>query len=321
MTPIQAMFVGIDVSKDKLDVCLLPEGRSWSSPNHAAGIAQLVETLSVLQPGWIILEPTGGYELPLVEALLKAGLRVSRPHVTKVSFHARGRRLSKTDQLDAQALAHYGQCYQQELRAYRSSPAQRLLHGLWQRREQLVKMRTEEKNRLSHAELPAWLAQSIERSIAFLSEQIQQVETLLEAEIEKSPALTRKRTLLESMVGVSRLTALGLLALLPELGDANRKEIAALVGVAPMEKSSGKQKGKSNIRGGRFGVRRLLYMAALSAIRYNPPLAQFYQHLRTQGKPGKKALVAIMHKMLRILNAMLKSGHAFQSASQTEIKT
>lgn len=305
------MFAGIDVSKDKLDVCLLPDGLSWSSPNNPEGIAHLTRQLAGKQPDWIILEPTGGYELPLVDALCQAGLPVARPHVTRVSFHARGRHASKTDSLDAQALAHYGQCYQQELRVYRSHPAQRLLHGLWQRREQLVKMRTEEKNRLSHAELPCLLSEEIQRSIAFFNEQIRQMEALLEAEVQKHPALQEKRKLLESMTGVSAITSLGLLALLPELGQINRKELAALVGVAPMEKSSGRQKGQSTIRGGRFAVRRLLYMAALSAIRYSPPLAEFYRRLKVQGKPGKKALVAVMHKMLRILNAMLKTNQPF----------
>lgn len=309
MSVTPATFVGIDVSKDKADVCLRPGGKHWRFSLQE--LEKAVQTLQAAQPDWVILEPTGGYELPWVLACHRAGLRVARPHATRMSHHARGKRLAKSDKLDADALAHYGECYHDELRIYQPDESQLHLRMLYQRRQQLIAMRVEEKNRYKHPELPASIRQGIQAMIDVFTRQIEAVDQELQQRIEQEPVLRENYALLLSMPGVGAVTATGLICLLPELGQADRKEIAALVGVVPFERSSGKWQGKASIRGGRFAVRQLLYMAALSATRYCPVIRAFYEQLRARGKTGKQALVACMHKMLRVLNAMLKTNQLF----------
>jgi transposase len=312
MSSEQSTFVGIDVSKDKLDICVHPEGRHWRVSQGE--LLKVVEQLQELKPCWIVLEATGGYEIPLLNALTESGLRVARPHVTRMSYHAKGSRqhLTKTDKLDAKALAHYAACYQDELRAYEPDTRQELFRCLYQRRQQLINMRTQEKNRAHHQEIPEVIQQSITELMLYLDQKIQEIEDSLKVLIARHEDLQQKHAVLKTMVGIGDTAATGILALLPELGRVGRKQIAAMVGVVPVERSSGKYKGRSGIRGGRFVVRQLLYMSVLSAIRYSAQMKAFYQHLKAQGKTGKQAIVACMHKMLRILNAMLKHQQTYQ---------
>jgi len=309
MKTSQASIVGIDVSKDKVDI--YSQGQHRRFENHQ--MRQALSWLGQVKPDWIVLEPTGGYELPWVNALNQAGLRVARPHVTRMRYHARGKGLSKTDPLDAKALAHYGECYQEQLRPCQPDESQALLKALFQRRLQLVGMRTEEKNRYSHQELPLLIQESLAQNIVALDAQIHQVEEQLRKLVKQSCDNQRKMELMQSMPGVGETVALGLLALLPELGKQNRKPLGALVGVVPLEHSSGKKTGKASIGGGRFEVRSLLYMAALSASRFCPQISRFYQHLQNNGKSHKQARIACAHKMLRILNAMLKTNTPYQN--------
>jgi len=304
------VIAGIDVSKDKVDVFV--SGRHWQvSQSH---LDDLVKELKTFKLDWVILEPTGGYEWFLVKALNEADIRVARPHVSRVSHHAKGRKSqgTKTDKIDAEMLAHYGECYIDELQDYCPDEQAQLLRCLFQRRLQLVDMRSQEKNRFHHKEVPEEILQTMEKTIAYFTTQIEAIENRLRALIESDAQLNEKHQLLQSMTGVGELVSIGLIALLPELGKVSRKHIGALVGVVPIVRNSGKYRGKACIRGGRFEVRSLMYMAALSSMRYCPRMKAFSQRLKGRGKSGKQAAVACIHKMLRILNTMVKQGQHYQ---------
>ena len=310
---VKGCFVGIDVSKNTLDIFVRPSGECWTQSNNG-NFDELCEKLKPLNPTLIVLEPTGGYELGVLNALIKFGFRVSREHAFKIHHHAKGSgQLAKTDRLDASMIAHYAECYSEEIEPMTMPLVdQALLGQLSSRRGQLVSMRAAEKNRLEKAGLSERLRVSCERMIRVISEEIEGIEEQIREIIQNNEEWRRKQMILETAFGVGSKVSSVLLANLPELGHVNRKQIAALVGVAPFQNQSGRFKGQQRIRGGRSGVRGILYMAALSAKKHDPRIKAFYERLVEKGKRKKVALVACMHKLLRILNAMLSKGVCYQ---------
>lgn len=300
-----ACFVGIDVSKKTLDLYARPSQESWKAENKDFG--PLLDKLQQLKPELIVLEATGGYETGVWKALNQAGFNVCREHPLKIYHHAKGRgRLAKTDRLDASTLAHYAECFANEM-VQREFPseAQQKLQQLVARRKQLVEFKTAETNRKQHPAILPEVQESCIQVIATLDEQIKLVDVSIRKLVEADEAWQRKKEILQSMPGIGETLASLLLGYLPELGTINRKAIAALVGVAPYHHESGQFKGQQHIHGGRPEVREGLFVAALVAKKHNPEIQKFYEHLIKQGKKKKVALVACMHKMLRMLNAML----------------
>jgi len=302
---VPACFVGIDVSKATLDVAVGPGGAAWSAPNEDAGIAALVARLRPLAPALIVLEATGGFETAAVAALAAAGLTVviANPRQVRDFAKATGQ-LAKTDALDAQVLALFAERVRPEPRPLPDEAA-RGLDALLTRRRQLLEMRTAEQNRLAFA--PAAVRRDISQHIRWLERRLRDVDRDLEQAIRTSPVWRLKEDLLRSVPGVGPVVSRTLLGELPELGTLTRKQIAALVGVAPRARDSGTMRGKRMVWGGRSPVRAVLYMSALVAARYNPVIRAFYRRLQAAGKAKKVALVACMRKLLIILNAMIRS--------------
>ncbi len=299
-----AVFVGIDVSKAQLDVAVHEPAAVWQVGNHPDGIRDLVARLQTLTPTCIVLEATGGLELAAATALYTAGLSVAivNPQRTRAFARALGQ-LVKTDALDASVLAHYAAAVQPALSRLPTATEQQLT-ALVRRRQQLVAMRTQEVNRLKSA--GPNLEDQLRKHIAWLTQEIKALETQTTDLVAASPLYREKDAVLQSFQGVGQLTSHKLLAEIPELGTINRKQIAALVGLAPLNRDSGKPRGTRSIRGGRARARTLLYMPTLTAIRCNPVIQAFYQRLLHKGKSAKVALTACMRKMLVILNAMLR---------------
>jgi len=296
-------FIGIDVAKATLDIASLPDGESWTVTNDEPGLAELAPRLLALAPTLVALEATGGYESPAVAALAKAGLPVVVVNPRQVRDFAKAMgRLAKTDALDAATLAEFAQRVRPALRPLPDEAAQ-LLESLVTRRRQLLEMLTAEKNRLGFARGP--VRRDITQHIRWLEKRLADVDGDLREAVAASPLYQAKADLLRSVPGVGPVTAVTLLASLPELGHLSRHEIAALVGVAPMNRDSGTARGKRMVWGGRAPVRAVLYMAALVGIKHNPALRRFYERLRAAGKPFKVAATACMRKLLTILNAMV----------------
>jgi transposase len=297
-------YVGIDVAKAWLDVGVRPGGAQWRVANAEAELPTLVEHLGQLEPRVIVLEATGGYERAVVAALAAAHLPVVVVNPRQVRDFAKATgKLAKTDQLDAHVLAHFAEAVRPEPRPLADAATQRLA-ALLERRSQLVALLTAEKNRRQQS-LDS-VRPLIEAHIAWLEQALDQLNRDLDQTLRASPLWREREDLLRSVPGVGPILALTLLADLPELGTLGHKQLAALVGVAPLNRDSGSSRGKRVIWGGRARVRAALSMSALSAVRYNPVLHAFWTRLREQGKPPKVALVACMHKLLTILNAMLK---------------
>ena len=298
------VFVGIDVSKDRLDVATCPEPSSWSVPNDEAGSEALVQRLLPLHPARVVLEATGGLEMPALGALAAAGLPAVavNPRQTRDFAKAAGL-LAKTDRIDAAALARFAEALKPEIRPLPDAAAQEL-GALIVRRRQVVQMLTAEKNRRQSA--PKRLHKDLDRHIAWLEEALRRLDDELQKTIRNSPAWREKDDLLQRVAGIGPKTSAVLIAELPELGRLNRHEIAKLAGVAPMNRDSGRYRGERHIQGGRAMVRTALYMATLTAIRCNPVIAAFYQRLRDDGKKSKVALTACMRKLLVRLNAMIR---------------
>lgn len=297
-------FVGIDVSKATLDLASLPDGESWTVTNDEPGLAELVPRLLAMAPTLVVLEATGGFEFLAAITLAKAGLPVAVVNPRQVRDFAKAMgRLAKTDALDATLLADFAQRVRPKPRPLPDEAAQ-LLESLLTRRRQIIEMLTAEKNRLGFARGP--VKRDISQHIRWLEKRLTDVDGDLQAAVAASPLYQAKADLLRSVPGVGQVTTLTLLASLPELGHLSRHEIAALVGVAPLNRDSGKRTGKRMVWGGRAPVRAVLYMAALVGIKHNPVLRVFYERLRATGKPFKVAATACMRKLLTILNAMLK---------------
>lgn len=305
------IFVGIDVSKDHLDIAVFKPATSWRVDNTDGGIGELVKRLKDLSPTLILLEATGGFELPLVAELMHARLPVCVSNPRRVRDFARSTgQLAKTDKLDAHMLAHMAAVLHPEPRPLPSDEEEQLT-ALLTRRRQLLDMLTVEKNRLHTVR--ATMRQDIQEHLAWLKQKLDQLDEEIERFIQSSSIWNEKDAILQSTPGVGRITSSTLLGMLPELGRLNRQEVAALVGVAPLNKDSGKKRGKRRIFGGRAAVRSVLYMAALAATRFNPKIKKFYEHLLQQGKEKKVALTACMRKLLVILNAMIRSMQPWRS--------
>lgn len=305
MTP-PACFIGIDVAKLTLDVAVRPSGERYRVANGDAEIGALVARLTALRPVLIVLEATGGFEAAVVAAVATAGLPVvvANPRQVRDFAKATGQ-LAKTDVLDAQVLALFAERVRPAPRPLPDAATQ-AFDALLTRRRQLVEMLTAERNRLGFARAP--IRRSISQHIRWLERQLADVDRDLDGAVQASPLWRAKEDLLRSVPGIGPVVSRTLLGELPELGTLNRKQIAALVGVAPRARDSGTWRGKRAIWGGRASVRAALYMSALVAARCNPVIRAFHQRLRSAGKPAKVALTACMRKLLTILNAMLRNG-------------
>jgi len=306
-------FIGIDVAKRQLDVAERARGARWTTANDGAGIAELVERLRAAGPvALIVLEATGGYEIPLVAALTTAQLPVVVVNPRQVRDFARAvGKLAKTDAIDAAVLAHFAEAVRPEPRAVPDEFTQEL-QGWLNRRRQLLEMVVAEEQRLAQA--ARVIRPQIQAHVEWLRAQVRDVDTALQSGIRNSPVWRENENLLRTTPGVGPVLATTLLADLPELGRLNRRQIAALVGVAPLNWDSGQQRGTRHIWGGRAPVRTALYMATLSAVRCNPVIRAFFERLSAAGKPRKVALTACMRKLLVILNAMMQRRVSWQPA-------
>jgi transposase len=310
-TIVQApAYIGVDVAKAHLDLAIHDRDAGWRVPNDAAGILATVARLRELRPAKIVLEATGGYETALLTALQVAGLPALAVNPRQTRDFARGMgKLAKTDQLDAHVLAHFAAVT--PLTPQPLPDAVRVELREWVvRRQQLIENRTSEQHRLEH--VPASIRASIVTHIAWLNAQIKQATAVVATLIAGHARLREAKDCLTSVPGVGPVTVSTMLGLLPELGTLSRKRIAALVGVAPLNRDSGSHRGTRRVWGGRGAVRKALYMAALVGVRHNPVLCTFYTRLLATGKVKKVALVACMRKLLVILNAMLRSGTHWQ---------
>ncbi len=297
-------YVGIDIAKERLDIAVRPTGASWSAPNDDAGIDDLRERLAGLAPLLIVVEASGGYERSVVAALAAAGFPIAVINPRQARDFARSiGQLAKTDALDARVLAHFAEVARPPVQPLRDDEA-RALSDLVTRRRQVVGMLTAERSRLRGAVVP--LRERVEAHVAFLEAEVSALDAEIERAIRRSPLWRENDALLQSVKGVGPVVSATLLSTLPELGTVEHKRLAALVGVAPFNRDSGKFRGKRAIWGGRAHARQALYMATVVAARHNPVIKPFYQRLLAAGKPKKVALTACMHKLLTILNAMLK---------------
>jgi len=305
MTGAAQCSIGIDVSRATLDVAVLPNGEQWQVSNDEPGIGQLVEHCQALAPQRIVLEATAGYELPLLAALGSASLPVVAVNPRQVRDFARATgRLAKTDALDAQVLAQFAAVVRPKLRPLPDA-ATRELSALLARRRQLVEMRTAESNRLLTA--VESLRPELREHLRYLDKRIKELDRELHDRLRASPLWRDKENLLRGIPGVGPVLTAALLADAPELGTLSHKEMAALVGVAPLNRDSGRWRGKRTIWGGRAYLRAVLYMAAITAIKHNPLLKALYERLKAAGKPHPVAIVACMHKLLTICNAILRT--------------
>lgn len=304
MSKATGVWIGVDVSKDVLDVAVRPSGQVWQVANDERGIAALVDRLQGLQPQLVVLEATGGFEVPIAAALGVAGLPVAVVNPRQVRDFAKATgRLAKTDRIDAQALAHFAEGVKPAIRPLPDGQT-KTLEALLTRRRQLLEMLTMERNRLRTALAP--VRPKLQAHIQWLEQEVSSLDKELRSALRDSPLWREQDDLLQSVPGVGPVLSCTLLAGLPELGALSRKQAAALVGVAPFARDSGTLRGQRSIWGGRASVRTTLYMGTLSALRWNPVIRVFYQRLRAAGKPKKVAIVACMHKLLTILNAMMK---------------
>jgi transposase len=303
-------FVGIDVSKAMLDVAVLPGAETWQVKREEDAIVSLVAKLECLAPRLIVLEATGGLEAPVTAALATAGMPVAvvNPRQARDFAKATGV-LAKTDTLDARMLARFGEQLKPPVRALHDEET-RALEALLMRRRQLLEMLTMEKNRLHSATAP--VRQNIKAHITWLIKRLKDVDGELQAAIQASDFWRIKDEIIRSVPGAGPVLSVTLLASLPELGQLNRRQIAALVGVAPLNCDSGTMRGSRHIWGGRAVVRTALYMATLAAIRCNPVIAAFHARLRTVGKKPKVAITACMRKLLTILNSMIRTNTPWQ---------
>ena len=306
-------FVGIDVAKTQVDVAIRPTGQRWTISYDEADIGELVSQLEELAPTLVLLEATGGLELPLVVALAAAALPVVVVNPRQVRNFARATgTLAKTDALDAAVLAHFADAVRPDVRPLRDAETQ-VLNSLVARRHQVMTMLVSEKNRLGTA--ISAVRPRIESHIAWLEQELDGLDEGLRQMLRSSPVWREKDDLLRTVPGVGEQLSFTLLACLPELGTLDRRQVAALVGVAPFNRDSGTLRGKRIVWGGRARVRAVLYMGALVASRYNPVIRDFYQRLLAAGKPKKVALVACMRKLLITINAMLKHGLPWRDLS------
>jgi transposase len=304
-------WIGIDVSKGCLDVALRPQGEVFQVANSEEGITHLIQRLQAGPPALMVMEATGGMEVLAAAMLSASGLAVAVVNPRQVRDFAKATgQLAKSDKIDALVLAHFAEAIRPQVRAMADEQT-RELNGLVTRRQQLVEMLTAERNRLGSMKGKAH--QDVQVHIEWLGKRLQELDGDLEQRIRKTPVWQERMNLLRSVPGIGNAISRVLLVGLPELGQLSARAISALVGLAPLNRDSGKMRGKRSIWGGRARVRAALYMAALVASRYNPVIKAFYERLVSKGKAKKVALTACMHKLVVILNAMVKTGTAWQA--------
>ena len=298
-------YIGVDVSKDLLDVKVLPSEQTQQFSNDAPGVKNLITFVKKINPQLIVFESTGGLEMPAVSGLIENHLPVVVVNPRQVRDFAKAiGRLAKTDSIDADTIARFARDIRPEVRPVKDEHTQ-LLSALNARRRQIVDMLVAEKNRLYTAPKPNM--KSIQKHIQWLERSLEDINQDIDKTIKKSPTWRENDRILQSFKGVGPVVSASLLCDLPELGTLNRKKIATLVGVAPLNCDSGRFRGRRRIKGGRANLRRKLYMAAVASLRHNPAIKDFYDRLIDAGKPPKLALTACMRKILTILNAMMKN--------------
>jgi len=311
--PTSSRFVGIDVSKDRLDVHVRPSGRAFAVARDDKGLALLIGDLRDLAPDLIVLEATGGFEITVAAALAAAGLPLAVVNPRQIRDFARATgRLAKTDALDAEVIALFAERIRPEPRPIADADSQ-ALGELVARRRQVVEMIGMESNRLRQARTPR-VQRTISATLKTLQAQLAELDHEINDTVRGSPVWRGTDDLLTSVPGVGDVTARTLIAGLPELGQLDRRRIAALVGLAPVNRDSGQMRGRRAIAGGRTVVRNVLYMATLSAVRWNPVIKQHYESLVERGRPKKVALVACMRRLLGILNAIIRTKTSWQNA-------
>lgn len=307
---IKNVFVGIDISKKHLDVAIRPTEETFKVGNDEEGIAQLVERMQEISPELIVMEATGGHETAAASTLGVVGLPLAIVNPRQARDFAKSLgRLAKTDKIDVAILAHFGEATRPEPRKLADEQTV-LLQAMLVRRRQLINMLVAEKNRYGMTHKTQQMR--VQEHIEWLETELKDLDEALHEQLKQSPIWQEKEKLLRSVPGVGPVTVMTLLAELPELGQINRKKIAALVGVAPFNCDSGRMHGKRAIWGGRAAVRNALYMATLSATRHNEIIRVHYHHLLDEGKPKKVALVACMRKLLTILNAIIRTMKPWQ---------
>jgi len=303
-------YVGIDIAKLTFDLCALPQQEIRQFENNTKGIREATRLLMKLQPALVVMEATGGYETPLAAELYAAGLPVAIVNPRRIRDFARANgRLAKTDKLDAALIATFA--------ARMQPPAQqqidhgsRLMKALVARRQQLIGVRTAENNRREHA-LDKVIAKSLRRILTMIEREIEHVEQLIREQLAGMPELQAKAQILDSTPGIGERTAAMLVTEVPELGRLNRRQIAMLIGVAPINRDSGTFRGKRMTGAGRRDVRSRLYMPTLVATRHNPVICRFYRHLLSKGKTKMTAIIACMRKLITILNTMVAKNQAW----------
>lgn len=304
-------YIGIDVGKSWLDVAAFGEATVWRVKNNAEGIQTILSRLCSGGVQLVVVEASGGYEQGVVQRLQQAKVPVSVANPTRVRALAKATgKLAKTDRIDARLIAEYAFRIQPPVQEPKEEQEIRL-KALVTRREQLVEIRAGEQNRLDTCH-PSMLAE-LKEHLAWLTEQIETLEAQIDALVDLLPEWKEQADLLDSIPGVGRVTAVTVLVELPELGQLNRQKVAALAGLAPFNRDSGQMHGKRRIFGGRKGVRRVLYMACLSAVRFNPVIKTMFDRLTQKGKLFKVAITACMRKMLTIMNAMAHHHLAWQA--------
>ena len=310
----ESTYVGIDVAKAQVDVAVRPTGQTWTITYDDAGVQELVSQLKTLEPALVLLEATGGLELPMVVALATAALPVVVVNPRQVRDFAKATgTLAKTDTLDAAVLAHFADAIRPDVRPLSEAETQ-VLASLVARRHQVVAMLVSEKNRLRRA--ISAVRPRVEAHIAWLEQELEDLDQGLRQTLRQSSLWREKDDLLRTVPGVGEQLSLTLLAYLPELGTLDRRQVAALVGVAPFNRDSGTLRGKRTVWGGRARLRAVLYMGALVASQYNPVIRDYYRRLLAAGKPKKLALTACMRKLLVILNSMLKHRSPWRDLTQ-----
>ena len=304
-------FIGIDIGKDRLSLHVLPEEQAFTSSNGPAEIAELAKRLAALKPALIVMEATGGYESLLAANLAQAGLPLAivNPRQTRAFARATGR-LAKTDAIDAALLARFAERIRPAVTTLPDAETRRL-SALMARRGQLIAHQTAEQQRHDRAE-DAETRRSCRTMLRGLTAEITRIERLIDKLITASPVFQAKQDLLKSIPGIGDVVARTFLAELPELGTLDRHQIAALAGVAPVNRDSGRQRGQPHIQGGRRQVRAPLFMAALAAIRHNAAIKAFYERLLAAGKNRRVAIVAVMRKLVVIANAVLRDMCAYK---------
>lgn len=315
MTTIAPCFVGIDIAKDRLDICCLPSGDSWSAATDPGSLEALISYLKELPAELVVLEASGGWEQSVLAALVAADLPAALVNPRQVRDFARATgQLAKTDRIDAAVLARFGQTLRPQPRPL-PEPTGRKLRALLTRRRQLIAMRSAEKTRRTQC-LDPDIQASIAEMILHFDRLVADLERRCKALINTSPALAKLNALLQSLPGIGPIASAMLIAELPEIGRLNRRQVAALAGVAPFNRDSGTKRGQRCIWGGRAELRKTLYMAALTASRHNPTFASFYKRLADRGKHHKSARTAVVRKILTTLNAMVRDQKNFLPARQ-----